>query len=232
MAHSLAQMGRAELDILVAVAAGDGHPLQADAIRSLESAGDEPHLQRLKIRALRHPDPAVRKAAAGSAEALGEWERTDLLLRLASDPCRHVRNAAIAGLGSVAPDPRLAPLAWAQVQTEPSIAATEALRTYVHHATRAEVVPRLVRLARAETREGLRIGAVEALEDLGAVPEPTGLGELLEQPPPVTWMLHEAILEAFRRLGITPPELGHLRDVDHLDLVDAVFGFDADARRA
>ncbi len=62
-------MKRSEEDIIVAVASDDGHPLQRMALVCMAFGFDEPGHQPVKIRALAHPDPDVRDAAFGKAEA-------------------------------------------------------------------------------------------------------------------------------------------------------------------
>lgn len=60
----LIEAERTEADIVGPVAGDPSHPLYAQAIWGIEYSFEEPEWQECKIRALSHPDPAVRRAAA------------------------------------------------------------------------------------------------------------------------------------------------------------------------
>lgn len=64
MRHALRLMGRAEADIVVAVAGDDGHPMQEIALGDMAWGFDEPGFADVPIRALRHREAAVRVQAA------------------------------------------------------------------------------------------------------------------------------------------------------------------------
>ncbi|MBL1074674.1 HEAT repeat domain-containing protein [Nocardia sp. 2] len=64
MRHALRLMTRAEADIVTFVAQDDAHPLQADALSGMVFGFDEPDFAPILVRALRHPDPGIARAAA------------------------------------------------------------------------------------------------------------------------------------------------------------------------
>ena len=95
MKHALRLMLRSEADIVVAVAGDDRHPLQADALAALAFGFDEPQFQPVTIRALAHPDPVVRRAAADVLLWDEPVAAQEPLLRAASDPCGDVAAGAL-----------------------------------------------------------------------------------------------------------------------------------------
>lgn len=66
------------------------------------------------------------------------------------------------------------------------------------------------------------MAAVHHLADLGAAQEVGQLAGLLLEPPAVTWALHLALLDAITDLGLPPPDIRHLREVDNLHVQAAV----------
>jgi len=98
MEYALRQMKRSEADIIVAVAGDDRHPLQRVALSGMAFDFDEPEHQPVKIRALAHPDPDVRDAAAfvlmWDEPVAGE----EPLVSAASDPSTDVAVSAVSTL--------------------------------------------------------------------------------------------------------------------------------------
>jgi len=92
----------------------------------------------------------------------------------------------------------------------------EALRTYEAHAHRHESTDRLIHLALSDQRESIRHEAVCLLDvaDVGAVLP------LLTEPPLMTWSVHSMLLTICTSNRLTPPPLGHLRDIDNLQIAD------------
>ena len=95
MAHALLVMGRSEADILANVAADDRHPLQAWALAGMLFEFDEAEFQPVKIRALDHPDPDVREAAADVLMWDEPVAAEGPLLAAASDSSAAVATAAV-----------------------------------------------------------------------------------------------------------------------------------------
>ncbi len=95
MAHALRLMTRSEADIVAVVACDDEHPLQALALYAMTFGFDETEYSPLKIRALGHPNPEVRVAAA---EIL-LWDEPvgaeGPLLAAGHDPSSEVATAAV-----------------------------------------------------------------------------------------------------------------------------------------
>ncbi|MFI9504448.1 HEAT repeat domain-containing protein [Nocardia sp. NPDC052566] len=95
MRHALRLMGRGEADIVVPVAGDDTHPLQTTALAAMFYGFDEPEFVPVIIRALGHPEPAVRAAAADTLL----WEEPvaaeEALLAAAYDPAIEVAVAAV-----------------------------------------------------------------------------------------------------------------------------------------
>lgn len=93
--HALGLMTRREADIVTSVAGDDRHPLQAFALGRMEFGYDEPELQSAKIRALGHPDPEVREAAAGVLVWDEPADAEEPLLDALADPSPAVVAAAV-----------------------------------------------------------------------------------------------------------------------------------------
>ncbi len=98
MEYALRRMERSEEDIVVAVAGDDGHPLQRMALVSMAFGFDEPEHQPVKIRALAHPDPGVRDAAAFVLMWDEPVAAEEPLVSAASDPSIEVAVSAVSTL--------------------------------------------------------------------------------------------------------------------------------------
>ncbi|MEC3952664.1 HEAT repeat domain-containing protein [Nocardia sp. CDC153] len=173
---------------------------------------------RLAARLVGHPNPLVREIAC---TPLTYWGRAADLVRLADDPDLAVRKSAIYDLGGLPADSAIAESVWRRLPTKSSTAAQEALRTYVVHAGSAATV-RLVELVRSDRREGVRHEAVHNLVNLRAIEEIRSLADLLAEPPRVTWVVHSALLDGSRELGITVPVPADIAAVDNLYLQQSV----------
>lgn len=97
-AGALGHMGRAEEDLLGPILAEPGHPLHRYAVIATSFGFDAARYVAPRLRALRHPDPAVRLAAARALffdePAAAEPE----LVCLAADPDEEVALAALDDL--------------------------------------------------------------------------------------------------------------------------------------
>jgi len=173
---------------------------------------------KLKRAFLGHADEIVRD---GAARAYAAWGDVGDLLALLRDASFGVRKTTIYQLGRLPPDRAVAAIAWDHLGRGAArgVHETETLSTYVHHAEPSEAVARLAVMAtnRGE-RENVRSAAVHHLAGLNAAEPLRQLAGLLLEPPAVTWAFHLALLEAFTRLGLPTPPLGHLLDVDNLDV--------------
>ncbi|MEC3916192.1 HEAT repeat domain-containing protein [Nocardia sp. CDC160] len=176
---------------------------------------------RLAARFTGHPNPLIREIAC---RPLADWGRAADLVRLADDPDLAVRKSAIYDLGDLPADPAIAELVWHRLPAKSSTAAQEALRTYVVHAGGA-ATERLVELVRSDRREDVRHEAVRNLVKLRAVEEIRSLADLLTEPPRVTWVVHSALLDGSRELGIAVPVPAHLAAVDNLYLQQSVTNY-------
>ena len=187
---------------------------------------DDEARRRLRPILLGHGDPLVRNRAS---LALAAWGDADGLLELLADPDFVVRKSAAYRLGQLSPSPRLAAVAWDHL-FRPDVSGVQALElldTYFHHADPAEAIPRLAALAAdPNRRESLRVSAVSDLARLGAAAELRALFPLLREPPPMTWSLHVALLNAAADLGPPLPDIAHLRDIDHLHIQESLARFD------
>lgn len=166
-----------------------------------------------------HPEPLVREAAA---VALSSWGQAEELVVLTGDRHFAVRKAAIYHLGLLAPDPELAAVAWGYLSDAAGATASEALTTYVTHASRDKAIGRLTALASDARSESLRHSAISNLVTLGGSSEVASLNYLLREPPSVTWTLHIALLNAIRKLGLPDPDVPDLFEVDNLHLVQSL----------
>lgn len=166
-----------------------------------------------------HPDPLVREAAA---VALSTWGQSEELAVLTGDSHFAVRKAAIYHLGLLAPDPELAVVAWGYLSDAAGTTASEALTTYVTHASPDKAKGRLAALASDGRSESLRHTAISNLVGLGGSSEIASLNHLLREPPPVTWTLHIELLNAIRKLGLPDPDVPDLFEVDNLHLVQSL----------
>ena len=97
-ARALLEAGSAEADLVVPVAADPDHPLHRYAIRSMAFEFDAPAHQSLKVRALSHPDPGVRIAAADALVWDEPLIALEPLLQAAADPVPEVAIAALETL--------------------------------------------------------------------------------------------------------------------------------------
>lgn len=208
-------------DLLAMLAESDGewepkistlHKIPADKYREKER-------DQLTEALSMHPDPLVREAATS---LLAAWSRTDALLSLADDPYLLVRKPAMYYLADLPPSPTIAQKAWSYLSDAGGVTASEALRTYLHHAPPSEASVGLGILARNDPRECVQVGAISCLAELGATKEIEMLAPLLQNPPAVTWAVHIEELRALKNLGIKPPSLDNLAQVDNLDLFISV----------
>ncbi|HVK66240.1 MAG TPA: hypothetical protein VM694_17275 [Polyangium sp.] len=92
-------------------------------------------------------------------------------------------------------------------------------REFARTRTAEDAIPRLAKLAAHDEREPLRLHAIYALTRLDAA---RAIEPLLEAPPLMTWSVHVALLEACRTLGLAPRGLDALREVDNLDVQQAI----------
>jgi HEAT repeat protein len=96
--HALLSMGRAEADVIDPVLADPAHPLHLQAILTAEIGFEEPRFLALRVAALDHPDPRVRRAAADALVWNEPCAAEEPLLRLAADPDGGAAIAAIKAL--------------------------------------------------------------------------------------------------------------------------------------
>ncbi|MDI1443000.1 hypothetical protein [Polyangium sp. 6x1] len=177
-------------------------------------------IERLVPFLTKHPDPEVR---CGGARLFGAWHRHDALIALLADLRFFVSKSSMYYLGKTTPSPHVAACALRHL-LDPGVTSThayETLDTYVAHAPAEEAIPRLVAFAMDE-REAIRKDAIDNLTKLDAARELETLLSLLEAPPLVTWSVHIALLEACRKLDLTPRGLDALRRMDNLDLQQAI----------
>jgi hypothetical protein len=165
-----------------------------------------------------HPDPWAREQGAAWLAAWGEQAR---LVRLCEDPAFLVRKAAMYHLGRTRPDDDTARFVW-QHLSRPDAMGThgyETLTAYADLAPRDEAHAQLAALAANEGRpESLRTTALWRLVEWGERATVARLVGALSEPPQTTWAWHIALLGAADHFGLTPPDLAHLREVDHIDL--------------
>ncbi len=96
--------------------------------------------------------------------------------------------------------------------------AIEAIRTYAHHAPSSEASVILGELARNDPHESVKVGGISCLTELCETQEISMLVTLLQDLPAVTWAVHIEELHALKKLGIKPPSLFNLAEVDNLEL--------------
>lgn len=194
-----------------------------DRLWSNHWAGYSPETrQRFLPIMLHHDDPLVRERATLALEA---WGDAAGLLGLLRDPDFGVRKMAMYHLGQLPRTPSLASVAWEHLHKADvcGVHATETLDTFVAHAEPADAIAKLLSIAADSSRsENLRVAALEDLTRLEAVVEVGQLTALLAGPPVVTWTLHIAVLNAVAELGLTRPDICHLREVDNLHLQAAI----------
>jgi hypothetical protein len=179
--------------------AGDFTPTRArvtidEAPRSLGRGSRAARAARVRF-FLGHANPAIREQASW---LFSGWNEHEALLELCLDPAFLVRKGATCNLGQTSPNPALSAFIWEHLG-EPGTTSThayETLNAYIAHAPRAESMPRLVDLARADARESVRYHAIYGLAKLGAAAEIEGLLPLLEEAPRLTWSIHAALLDA------------------------------------
>ena len=153
-----------------------------------------------------------------------EWgfeERRFQALKIAalSHPDPSLRETAANVLLWDEPVAAEGPLLAALDDTEERVAASAA-NTLQYSAE--DAIPRLAKLAAHDEREPLRLHAIYALTRLDAARAIEPLLSLLEAPPLMTWSVHVALLEACRTLGLAPRGLDALREVDNLDVQQAI----------
>ncbi len=143
----------------------------------------------------------MRCEAAWIAAGLGDH---DAVLRLARDPSFLVRKSSVYYLGEMTPRADVAAFLRPHLASTgvTSTHASEALRSWVAHAPRAEALTWLPELARQDQRESVRTDASYALQKLGAAREVGALHAMLMEPPLVTWAVHIAVLWSSWRLGV------------------------------
>lgn len=172
-----------------------------------------------------HVDPAVRGEAG---HLLAAWDDHASLLRLAGDARFLVVKHAMYHLARTSPSAAAAACALDHLDGArvTSTHAYETLLAYVAHAPPAASIPELVRRVVEDPRELCRIHGASELARLGAKAEVEALLLLLSAPPTLTWGAHIALLDAARRLGLTPRarDLDGLRDADDLDVQRALLG--------
>jgi hypothetical protein len=178
--------------------------------------------RRLRRVLLAHLDQFVREQAAF---AFAEWQDVDGLLELLRDADFCVRKSAMYNLSQLPPVSGIAALVLDHLDRHDTLGthANETLAAFVRHAEPAAVIRLLGWIAGDHgCREELRGAAVNHLAELRAAGEIRQLAGLLLEPPEVTWALHIALLDAVADLGLPAPEVGHLRQVDNLDVQMAV----------
>ncbi len=170
----------------------------------------------------KHRDPLVREWAS---EALSAWKDTKGLIELLLDPDVTVRKETMVDLAQLPATPSVAGLAWEHLQRTDVLGfeATATLAVFVRHAGREDAVRRLVRIAEDRGQEeGLRVASVKHLAGLSAAVELAKLSRLMQAPPEVSWALHLALLGASAALGLPVRAVGHLNEVDNLDMQAAL----------
>lgn len=210
-----------KFDDLVDVLSNPDYPPQS--LQTLLSAIDWSHYGSkqhaiLRRHFLSHADVIVRDA---SAEAFRVWGDTQGLLELTEDTTFLVRKSAMYELGHVSKNYAIADFAWNHLQDASTLGihAGETLATYVYHADQEEAVTRLQSLLTdCSQREEIRCTALQHLRNLGALNQIPRLPELLADEPAVTWAFHIQLLDSLDQAGIYFPEMGWLREVDHLDV--------------
>ncbi len=98
MRHVVMEARTSEADILTSIISSPFHAFHCEAIHSLEFGFEEPEYQRLSIKALAHPDPNVRKAAAENLLWDEPVEAEDALIKAVSDTNEDVAYAALHAL--------------------------------------------------------------------------------------------------------------------------------------
>ncbi|MDC0740271.1 hypothetical protein [Polyangium mundeleinium] len=191
-------------------------------LRSADPAAFSPSdIERLTPFVTTHPDPDVRDEGA---RLLAAWNRYDELFALLDDPRFHISKTAMYYLGKTTPNALVAERAFRHI-FDPRTTTThayETLETYVAHTPAEEAILRLAKLAAHDERETLRLHAIYALTRLDAARAIAPLLSLLEAPPLKTWSVHVALLEACRTLGLAPHGLDALRELDNLNVQQAI----------
>lgn len=162
------------------------------------------------------PDVVVRQPAARVA---GTFRQRDVLLALLDDAKSLVRKSATYFLRELPPEPALAARVWSRLPSTTGIDATQTLETAVALDAPRIWWPRVAALVRAsDVEEELRCAAVHELKEAGAADLLIPCMQLLLQPPPCTWALHIALLDAAIALRLPLPNCSHLADEDDLHL--------------
>jgi HEAT repeat protein len=180
--------------------------------------------QRSEIRSLllTQQDPLIRELAATCFE---QWQDVDGLQTLVRDSNFLVRKAAMYHLGQIPPAAGVADLAWEHLKRGAAMGvhATEALRTFCHHAPRSDAIPRLATLAADRNElECIRTSAVWHLCEFGATDAIRQLTPSLREPPQCTWSFHIALIDTAGSLHVPTPDLGDLGTVDNLFVQEAL----------
>jgi HEAT repeat protein len=170
-----------------------------------------------------HPDSGVRAACT---RLLADLQAAMALRALLQDTSYAVRKSAAYACVLMEPDTELATPLWDLLMrpVTTSTHAYETLRSYVHHASAAQALPRLVELARHDERESVRSTAIALLEKMQARAELADLMPLLSEPPRVTWSVHIALLHAASGLNL-PVDVHPLVTVDNLHMQVALLVF-------
>jgi HEAT repeat protein len=121
--HALLSMGRAEADLVEPVLADPSHPLHVQAIVTAELGFDELRFQALRIAALDHAEPRVRRAAADALAWNEPIAAEEPLLRRASDENVGVAIAAVKALAHYPTRRVMAGLAALVSDARPAVAA-------------------------------------------------------------------------------------------------------------
>lgn len=163
---------------------------------------------------LRSPEAYLRSVAT---RAFAAWGKVDAILELMNDPCAIVRKSATYNLRHVPRSDTLAARAFTVVDKGKGYARVEAFETGVALSLDSRWQERAESIAKDKTEsESLRYASVHSLRKAKAKRRVANLLFLLEEPPDVSWALHDALVEAGLELGLKMPDLSHLDEVDHL----------------
>ncbi|HEY9773152.1 MAG TPA: HEAT repeat domain-containing protein [Planktothrix sp.] len=168
-----------------------------------------------------HPDEDVRQFAT---DPCGIWLDAARLLALSHDPALCVRKSASYMMRKLPPSQDIADRLW-QLFTDPCttyVFCYESLESYVVHEMRQEVNDVLLSVALNDQRPIAVKYAIYQLRDREASNHIKEVIPLLRSPAFNSWAVHVAILDSCLRLKIDTGDIGHLAEVDNLDLQLAV----------
>jgi hypothetical protein len=169
---------------------------------------------------MHHIDPEVRGSAAA---ALGAWGDGDSLLSLTFDANVNVAKAAIWHIGQLPSNRALAPRLRALLDVRPpGTGWRETLSAYVRHEDPVVAEAFLVETMHGTDSESKRLSCLNHLVHQRNLDAVRGALIFVQQPPLVTWSVHETLVEACLDLDIALPPLPPLDSIDDLRLANVV----------